>query len=128
MFGSDGPVSASTYNILCQSISATPFSLLVRPATFRGGGKAPSRKGGDGKVATTDRCSRLSNMYVVLPSIHSLMINCRGPKRRKKGKKEEVKHILACETIRELQDSFLKLKSQKYISRMNRIKNENLNL
>lgn len=49
VFGSDGPVSASTYNILYQSISATPFSLLVHPATFQRGGKAPSRKGGDGK-------------------------------------------------------------------------------
>jgi len=37
VFGSDGPVSASTYNILCWSISATPFSLSVRLATFRRG-------------------------------------------------------------------------------------------
>lgn len=35
VFGSDGPVSASTYNILYRSISATPFSLSVRLATFR---------------------------------------------------------------------------------------------
>jgi len=110
VFGSDGPVSASTYNILYQSISATPFSLLVRPATFQGGGKAPSRKGGDGKVATTDRCSRLSNMYVILPSIHSLMINCHGPKRRKKGKKGRL-NIFWHTKQYEFQDSFLKLKS-----------------
>jgi len=32
MFASDGLVSASTYNILCQSISAIPFSLSMRLA------------------------------------------------------------------------------------------------
>lgn len=54
VFGSDGPVSASTYNILCWSISATPFSLSVRLATFRGGGKAPSPKGGEKSPRPTD--------------------------------------------------------------------------
>lgn len=92
VFGSDGPVSASTYNILCWSISATPFSLSVRLATFRRGGggerdgRAPSPEK-RGKVVATDRCSRLSNIYVVLPSIHSLMINCCGVKKRGRGEK-----------------------------------------
>jgi len=35
MFASDGLVSASTYNILCRSISAIPFSLSMRLATLR---------------------------------------------------------------------------------------------
>lgn len=69
VFGSDGPVSASTYNILCRSISATPFSLSMRPATFRGGGKAPSRKGGDGKV------SRDRQMLATLKHLCRIAVN-----------------------------------------------------
>lgn len=48
-FGSDGPVSASTYNILCRGISATPFSFSMRPATFRGEGGEESGKAPLGK-------------------------------------------------------------------------------
>lgn len=118
MFGSDGPVSASTYNILCRSISATPFSLSVRPPTFRGEGEgggggwqSSSRKGGNGKVTATDRCSRLSNIYVVLPSIHSLMINCCEPKAERRKETEKLKtfsRAKQCTCI------FSFLKSKKY--------------
>lgn len=75
-------------------------------------------KGGNEKVPATDRCLRLSNIYVILPSIHSLMINCCGLKWKKEGKKRKVENILAvqCTCV----SSFSKLKCQKYALEMNK--------
>lgn len=99
VFGSDGPVSASTYNILCWSISATPFSLSVRLATFPGGGKAPSRKRGEKSPRPTDARDSQTFTSYCRQFIRWWLIVVEWKKGKRGRERGKAKNILACGTM-----------------------------